>query len=352
MKKKYYYIFMSFIMIISSILDIINYKKVFNSQLDELVKAMPENSNFIDSIAKYGPISIIISSIICVIISIVLFVVASKGTLEKDRKKLISLSMILYLFATNKYVGLIMFIGLIISLTIKKVEEEKKNEKKVEKLPILEKHNTNIRDIIFGIGFILLYFSEIIWGRFIPKGLLMYASIFSDILLILIALMLYKDDKKRDFVELKNNFKAYIKYVFKKWVVMLGVALIIGLIIMIIFGNINESVNQELLKGLPLLYVLPSAIIMAPIVEETIFRIILRKIIKNDLIFIIVSALLFGLLHVTKEEGIINIIRQSLPYISMGAFLAHSYVKTNNSFISMMLHAFQNTFGCIFLIFS
>lgn len=351
MKKKYYFIFMSFVMIISSILDIINYKKVFNSQLEELVKAMPENSNFIDLIAKYGPISIIISSIICIIIAIILFIVANRDTLEKDRKRLISLSMTLYLFSTNKYASLTMFIGFIISLTIKKIEEEKE-QKKVEELPTLERHDTSIKDILKGVGFILLYFSEIVWGRFIPKGLLMYSSMLSDILLIILALVLYSHDSKRDFNALKNNFKVYVKYVFKKWGMMIGTLLFAGIIIMIIFDNVNESVNQELLKTLPLFYVIPSAIIMAPIVEETIFRIILRKIIRNDLVYIIISALSFGLIHVTKETGIIDIIRQSIPYITMGAFLAQTYVKTNNSLVSMMLHALQNSFGCIFLIFS
>ena len=121
---------------------------------------------------------------------------------------------------------------------------------------------------------------------------------------------------------------------------------------MTFLGAKAESGNQEALKTLPLWYLIPSAIIFAPIVEEAVFRGSLRRFIKNDVAFIIVSALTFGLLHTfLSEEGLYSIIVQSINYVAMGGALAYSYTKTNNIYTSMMVHAFQNTFGVLMIIF-
>ena len=69
--------------------------------------------------------------------------------------------------------------------------------------------------------------------------------------------------------------------------------------------------------------------------------------IVNNVLFVIVSALAFGFIHITSEPTLIMAVVHSLPYVSMGAVLAIVYVKTNNITASMTVHATQNTFSTI-----
>ena len=67
--------------------------------------------------------------------------------------------------------------------------------------------------------------------------------------------------------------------------------------------------------------------------------------------FIILSAVLFGLLHtIGTETGIYNILVQSLQYMVMGGVMAHVYTKTNNICVNMGVHCVQNTFGVVMMI--
>ena len=352
MNNKRFFIGLSFIEIIISIYAIINRNNILESEiarLNAMVHSIPGNmQDYIYSIIdNMNTSSIIISAVIGIVVSLVVMYIAFKDDFKNSRTKLIVFTLLGYIFAVNNYAGFIFVLGLIVAICIKKDKVEK--EKKEEKIPELENHKTSKRDILFGIGFILLYFSDRLWGDFIPSTLAIPIVLLFELSLIVLALLLYKRDLKNDFIILKNNFKVYFKYCLKKWGKMLLTMMGIGILMMIIFGEVNESVNQEMLKELPMLYVIPSAIIMAPIVEETIFRVIFRKIIRNDTLFIIISALCFGLLHVTNEPSILDALKSSITYITMGAFLAHSYVKTNNMTTSMIIHCMQNSMASILM---
>ena len=106
----------------------------------------------------------------------------------------------------------------------------------------------------------------------------------------------------------------------------------VAVTIVSILGGDGMSENQAALNDMPLLYVVPLACIWAPIVEEGIFRGVLRRFIpNNDKLFIAVSAITFGLLHtVGQEVGIFNTILYALQYMAMGGALAYTYVNSNN----------------------
>ena len=64
------------------------------------------------------------------------------------------------------------------------------------------------------------------------------------------------------------------------------------------------------------------------------------------------SAIIFGLLHTfSSETGLYNIIVQSLQYMVMGGVMAYAYSKTNNMFVNISIHAFQNTLGVLLMLF-
>ena len=211
---------------------------------------------------------------------------------------------------------------------------------------VLEKHEVTKKQIFLGVGLILLYFSEYLWADYIPEKIIPIVMIVWNILLIFLAIIIYFNDLKRDFKLLLNNFKQYFPFCLKYWGILLGLNLFCSIIVGI-FSESVVSVNQETINSLPLYYTIPASIIYAPIVEETIFRGVIRKLFKNNVLFVIVSALAFGFIHITSEPTLIMAVVHSLPYVSMGAVLAIVYVKTNNITASMTVHATQNTFSTI-----
>ena len=108
------------------------------------------------------------------------------------------------------------------------------------------------------------------------------------------------------------------------------------------------SSNQTVLETMPFYVLLPLAIIYAPVVEEALFRGCIRRFIANDILFIIISGIVFGLLHTFFSEFLIfNILVLAIPYALMGAFLAYIYTKTNNIFSNIFCHAFNNLIATI-----
>ena len=134
----------------------------------------------------------------------------------------------------------------------------------------------------------------------------------------------------------------------------LGICYIIYIIVSLISVFITKestSVNQESLEKLSMLYIIPSAVIWAPIVEEAVFRRCIRFFIKNDKIFIIVSSLIFGLLHTIHEETLLNVFIIGLPYIALASYLSYIYTKTNNMFSNMFSHMFINSVAIVLILF-
>ena len=246
---------------------------------------------------------------------------------------------------------LLSVVALVLMVTDKDAVDVKKKEKK--KIPQIRNLKSTKKDYISAAILILVFFGQLLLVPLIYKitNNYMFSTIFYDLIILSVAVWAFIGKYKSDFRHLKDNFSAYLRSSLKYWLLMLGVVLVAG-VIMTFLGAKAESGNQEALKTLPLWYLIPSAIIFAPIVEEAVFRGSLRRFIKNDVAFIIVSALTFGLLHTfLSEEGLYSIIVQSINYVAMGGALAYSYTKTNNIYTSMMVHAFQNTFGVLMIIF-
>jgi membrane protease YdiL (CAAX protease family) len=164
-------------------------------------------------------------------------------------------------------------------------------------------------------------------------------------------LYVFRKRLSRDLKAFKDNFGSYIGYVFKWWGLMLLMSLGAAIVRLVLGGEV-ETANQAALNSMPIWYVGPLAIIWAPFVEEGIFRGGLRRFVKNDKLFIVLSAILFGLLHtIGTETGIYNMFVQSLQYMVMGGVMAYTYSKTNNIFVNMGIHCVQNTLGVILMLF-
>jgi membrane protease YdiL (CAAX protease family) len=166
-----------------------------------------------------------------------------------------------------------------------------------------------------------------------------------------LAFVVFNKRFKRDFGALKDNFGTYIKYIFKMWGIMLLFS-ILAVSVQMLLGVEGDSANQTALQSAPLWYVVPLAVIWAPLVEECLFRGVIRRFIpNNDILFILVSAMSFGLLHTIGQEVTVYMtIVHSLQYAAMGGVMAYVYTRTNNIFSNIGVHFVQNSFSSIVMI--
>ena len=184
----------------------------------------------------------------------------------------------------------------------------------------------------------------------------LYISVFMGIILTLI----YRKEIIKDFKEFKYNFGSKVLYALK----LFGIFMLLKLMasyVSVIFSTIfniematseNQSTINDLLGQFPILMSF-SAIILAPYYEEVLFRLGFRKCISNRIVFILVSGLLFGLIHIFPTDIHLGVaLIQSIPYVSMGLCLAYFYEKYNNIFYSILVHFYNNLFSVIMILIS
>ena len=119
-----------------------------------------------------------------------------------------------------------------------------------------------------------------------------------------------------------------------------------SLSVLILAGNISN--NQALLSKWPIYITAFLAIIIAPLIEELMFRGFIKKFIKNDILFVIISSLVFGGLHVTSADSLQQVL-YIIPYSVLGLAFSLNYVKTKNIASNIFLHSAWNTIATIFL---
>ena len=173
------------------------------------------------------------------------------------------------------------------------------------------------------------------------KMIILYIN---DIIYILTLVYLFKEDIKNGIKSLKNNFYNILRLSLSCWaigIIVMGIStFIINLILTKDVSN-NEELVRQSIKLAPF-YMLFSCSIVAPIFEEMVFRKSLNGLIKRNWLFIVVSGLGFGLLHVlgsfTNPLEFLYII----PYGSMGCSFAYLLTKTNNITLPILIHMAHN----------
>lgn len=225
-----------------------------------------------------------------------------------------------------------------------------------------------IKDALIGISAIILYFILTIIQT-LPFDIIninlnelpLYAKVIYlliyELMVICIMLLLFNKKIKRDFKDILINHKEYYSKCIKYWLIGLVVMSISNSLALVVGGDIasNEESLRQLFKISPL-YIYLSSTIYAPIVEELVFRQGIRNIFGRNYLFILVSGIVFGGLHViTGLNSIVDLI-YLIPYSSLGIAFAYMLYKTDNIFVSMGFHFMHNglliAFQFLLLLFS
>lgn len=170
--------------------------------------------------------------------------------------------------------------------------------------------------------------------------MIIYLSVFSFALGLVIVLFLMKPDM--ELSDTREGSKAgqiilwSILGIFMAYFAQ-AIAVTIELeLFKIVPGSENTQQIMEIARMLPIFMIIPA--IIAPILEEIIFRkIIFGALYKRMNFFIaaLLSAFVFGIIHGEPEHILI--------YASMGLVFAYVYVKTKSILTPIIVHASMNS---------
>lgn len=260
-----------------------------------------------------------------------------KIDLNKHKNGVLACS--IYFLVVNIISGVIGF-----SVT-KELNGNKKERRELPEIELKEYTNKYICLIAFIICLGILLFGSKIITKF------WMLIVFYVVILSLMIGAFYKQ-LIHDFKIFKSYFKEYFVLILKTWGKALVLIMITTIIIQII-TNTTQANNQIALQNSfnsnPV-FIAILAMFYAPIAEELMFRGVFRKFIKNKKLFVIVSGVVFGLMHVIDDSKTLAEFSYVFVYSILGIYLAGIYARTNNLCTNIFMHFMQNTLSVIGMI--
>ena len=285
----------------------------------------------------------LITNIITIVLSVIgivyecVLIFNKKIDLNKHKNGVLACS--IYFLVVNIISGVIGF-----SVT-KELNGNKKERRELPEIELKEYTNKYICLIAFIICLGILLFGSKIITKF------WMLIVFYVVILSLMIGVFYKQ-LIHDFKIFKSYFKEYFVLILKTWGKALVLIMITTIIIQII-TNTTQANNQIALQNSfnsnPV-FIAILAMFYAPIAEELMFRGVFRKFIKNKKLFVIVSGVVFGLMHVIDDSKTLAEFSYVFVYSILGIYLAGIYAKTNNLCTNIFMHFMQNTLSVIGMI--
>lgn len=306
---------------------------MFDDSLGDLININGYNQNYL-------LVSTIISYIIYGIGAIYLLVLAlnKKIDLSYHYKGILGWSLMFFL-------GFYIVSGILAILAYSGIEK-KAYEKR--ELPVIEDKEFTNKWICL-IAFIICMFLMFFVSDYIKE---FWQMILLYIIMLSIMVGVFFKQLVHDFKYFKAYFKEYVSLSAKTWLKSLLIMMILSLALQI-FTTLKSSNNQQTLQSMfnnyPI-FVGLLAVVYAPIAEELMFRGVFKKFIKSKYLFILISGITFGLLHVIDDSKTLAEFAYVIVYATLGVYLASLYYKTNNLFSNILFHFFQNALGVIGMI--
>lgn len=285
----------------------------------------------------------LITNIITIVLSVIgivyecVLIFNKKIDLNKHKNGVLACS--IYFLVVNIVSGVIGF-----SVT-KELNGNRKEKRELPEIELKEYTNKYICLIAFIICLGILLFGSKIITKF------WMLIVFYVVILSLMIGVFYKQ-LIHDFKIFKSYFKEYFVLILKTWGKALVLIMITTIIIQII-TNTTQANNQIALQNSfnsnPV-FIAILAMFYAPIAEELMFRGVFRKFIKNKKLFVIVSGVVFGLMHVIDDSKTLAEFSYVFVYSILGIYLAGIYAKTNNLCTNIFMHFMQNTLSVIGMI--
>lgn len=168
-------------------------------------------------------------------------------------------------------------------------------------------------------------------------------SISIEVFMIAIIVLLFKKEYKKAIQDIKQNHLKYFKENFKYYLMGVIAMMSANYLIAFLGGEMsnNETEIRNMFSSFPI-YTYIASVFLAPVLEESVFRLGFRNIFKNKWLFIITSGLVFASLHLLGNLNNPLIFLHLIAYSGCGIAFAYIMAKTNNIFVSMGFHFMHN----------
>ncbi len=176
------------------------------------------------------------------------------------------------------------------------------------------------------------------------SGVKIFYMVMCNVLLLTSIMLLFHKKLEQDFKDLKEHHKEYYGEYLKYWLIALAIMMLSNMILSSI-ANGQLPNNEKTIRdafGINPFYVYFSAVFIAPVVEELLFRQGIRNLIPNKILFILVSGIVFGGMHVVLSMNSTFDLFYLIPYCTPGIVFAYMLAKTDNIFVSMGFHFMHN----------
>ena len=205
------------------------------------------------------------------------------------------------------------------------------------------------KNMIISIALFILYIvftSLFVVKSFQVKNDIVFATVFpqilSSIITIYIVSIIYKDIIIKNLKSIKKDFNIKL---FLTGIILIIASIIMDTLLKNTLGrdSSNNSAIIETIKSYKYIYAL-FVIFIGPLLEELIFRLPYNK--NKNIITFIECIIIFVLLHIQSTKDLIFII----PYFLVTFAITLNYFKTDNIFISYLIHLINNLINVLLLI--
>jgi membrane protease YdiL (CAAX protease family) len=117
-----------------------------------------------------------------------------------------------------------------------------------------------------------------------------------------------------------------------------------------VLTSVNQlSIVETLHSGQAVMMII-SVVLLGPIVEELIFRKSLFSLFKNKKLAIIISSLIFGLIHLIAEPSLASVIINLPAYLIPGLVFGYFYAKNDeNILVPTIAHILSNLISVLLI---
>lgn len=218
-----------------------------------------------------------------------------------------------------------------------------------------KKYDTYFKNSLLGLTGILIYFLLNMYSYIpfdllnidlnqVPQIIKYLYTICIDLIILFSIYCLFKKTINENFIDLKKNHLKYFKKYIKYWFLALAIMVFSNLLIISItnngISNNEQSIRNLLVENPAFTFII--SVLIGPFIEELVFRLCIRKIIPIDWLFIVVSGIIFGSLHIISSYQVPTDLLFIIPYSAPGMIFAYTLVKSKNIFIPMGLHFIHN----------
>lgn len=168
------------------------------------------------------------------------------------------------------------------------------------------------------------------------------AYVLAELGMLIVFIFIFRKTLIPDYYDFKKDYKKYIESNFKYYLMGLAIMVISTQIITPFIGEADNQVIIENMANAYPFYIIITTIFIAPILEELLTRTAFKDVFKHPIFYYLLSALVFGSLHLNYDN--LNVLEALyiIPYGSLGFVFAKMYNDSNNIWTNIFFHSFHN----------